>query len=134
VATGVTARGLDISLVQHIINYDLPSTSHGGINEYIHRIGRTARMGNEGIATSFYNSRNEDLAPDLVKILIESKQEVPDFLQEFVPETVSWEEDESDKEDEASDGGETTQAAEEPSDTQDEAEPAGEPDEPAGGW
>lgn len=47
--------------------------------------GRTARIGNEGIATSFYNERNEDLAPDLVKILLECKQEVPDFLEGFTP-------------------------------------------------
>lgn len=39
VATGVSARGLDIRNVMHVINYDLPSTEHGGIDEYIHRIG-----------------------------------------------------------------------------------------------
>lgn len=54
---------------------------HGGVQEYVHRIGRTARIGNEGLATSFYNDRNEDIAEDLVKILLETKQELPDFLQ-----------------------------------------------------
>jgi ATP-dependent RNA helicase DDX3X len=39
VATGVSARGLDIRNVMHIINYDLPSAQYGGIDEYIHRIG-----------------------------------------------------------------------------------------------
>lgn len=39
VATGVSARGLDIRNVMHVINYDLPSVDHGGIDEYIHRIG-----------------------------------------------------------------------------------------------
>jgi ATP-dependent RNA helicase DDX3X len=48
--------------------------------------GRTARIGNEGIATSFYNERNEELAGDLVKILVECKQKVPDFLEEYRPE------------------------------------------------
>lgn len=47
--------------------------------------GRTARIGNEGIATSFYNERDEELAPELVKILLECKQEVPDFLEPFAP-------------------------------------------------
>lgn len=39
VATGVSARGLDIKNVMHVINFDLTSTTHGGIEEYIHRIG-----------------------------------------------------------------------------------------------
>ncbi|KAI9821489.1 MAG: hypothetical protein M1832_003337 [Thelocarpon impressellum] len=86
IATGVSARGLDIGEVMHIVNYDLPSVEHGGIDEYIHRIGRTARIGNTGEATSFYNERNEDIAEALVKILLESKQEVPEFLQQYVPE------------------------------------------------
>ena len=86
VATGVSARGLDIKNVMHIINFDLPNTSYGGIQEYVHRIGRTARIGNEGLATSFYNDRNEDIAESLVKLLLETKQEIPDFLSSFVPE------------------------------------------------
>jgi ATP-dependent RNA helicase DDX3X len=93
VATGVTARGLDVANVKHVINYDLPSTQHDGITDYIHRIGRTARIGNEGKATSFFNERNEDLAEDLCKILIESKQEIPDFLEQFKPEdpaNIDW--------------------------------------------
>jgi ATP-dependent RNA helicase DDX3X len=40
VATGVSARGLDIKNVMHVINYDLPSLQYGGIDEYIHRIGK----------------------------------------------------------------------------------------------
>lgn len=82
----MTARGLDVANVKHVINYDLPSTQHDGITEYIHRIGRTARIGNAGKATSFYNDRNEDIGEDLCKILIESKQEIPDFLGQFKPE------------------------------------------------
>jgi hypothetical protein len=39
VATGVSARGLDIKNVMHVVNFDLPSATHGGITEYIHRIG-----------------------------------------------------------------------------------------------
>ena len=69
----------------HVINYDLPSTQHGGIHEYVHRIGRTARIGNIGVATSFYNDRNEDIAESLVKLLVESGQVVPDFLEQHKP-------------------------------------------------
>ena len=70
----------------HVINYDLPGSEYGGIHEYVHRIGRTARIGNVGMATSFYNDRNEDIAEALTKILVESNFEVPDFLEQYKPE------------------------------------------------
>lgn len=108
VATGVTARGLDVANVKHVINYDLPSTQHDGITEYVHRIGRTARIGNEGKATSFYNDRNEDIGQDLVKILLESKQEVPDFLEQFKPEdpeSIEWRDGTDDESDDGLGGG-----------------------------
>ena len=98
----MTARGLDVANVKHVINYDLPSTQFDGITEYVHRIGRTARIGNEGKATSFYNDRNEDIAEDLVKILLESKQEVPDFLEGFKPadpDTIEWRDGSDDESD-----------------------------------
>lgn len=44
IATGVSARGLDIHNVMHVINYDLPSTQFGGIEEYTHRIGKLYLM------------------------------------------------------------------------------------------
>lgn len=40
IATGVSARGLDIIGIMHVVNYDMPSTQYGGIQEYIHRIGK----------------------------------------------------------------------------------------------
>ena len=40
VTTGVSARGLDIKNVMHVVNFDLPRVDHGGITEYIHRIGK----------------------------------------------------------------------------------------------
>jgi len=49
VATDVAARGLDIPLIQHVINYDLPQVPE----DYVHRIGRTARAGSEGSALTF---------------------------------------------------------------------------------
>uniref|UniRef100_A0A6P7GIP1 RNA helicase n=1 Tax=Diabrotica virgifera virgifera TaxID=50390 RepID=A0A6P7GIP1_DIAVI len=77
VATAVAARGLDIPHVKHVINFDLPSD----IEEYVHRIGRTGRMGNLGLATSFFNDRNRNLASGLLDILIEAKQEFPSWLE-----------------------------------------------------
>ena len=80
----------------HVINYDLPSADRGGIQEYVHRIGRTARIGNVGLATSFYNERNEDIAAALVRILLEAKQTVPDFLDPYRPEDenkLEWDDD-----------------------------------------
>lgn len=99
VATAVAARGLDIVQVDHVINFDLPST----IEDYVHRIGRTGRVGNPGRATSLYDPKaNKELAPALLKVscvwllfeygtssenhlqvLLDAQQEVPDwFLEE----------------------------------------------------
>lgn len=80
VATAVASRGLDIKDVMHVINYDMSKD----IDEYVHRIGRTARAGNQGLATTFYNSRSETVAPQLAKILVECQQNVPDFLSDYV--------------------------------------------------
>ncbi|KAI9767346.1 MAG: hypothetical protein M1840_005755 [Geoglossum simile] len=86
ITTGVTSRGIDVRNVMHVINYDLPSLDHGGITEYTHRIGRTARIGNIGIATSFFNDRNSDIAGVLTKFLLENEQDIPDFLNQYRPE------------------------------------------------
>ncbi|MGD9648369.1 MAG: DEAD/DEAH box helicase [Pirellulales bacterium] len=49
VATDVVGRGIDVSNISHIINYDLPEFC----DDYVHRVGRTGRMGREGVAYSF---------------------------------------------------------------------------------
>ena len=50
------------------------------------RVGRTGRIGNMGLATSFYNDRDNDLAENLTKTLLETHQPVPDFLEQYIPE------------------------------------------------
>ena len=86
VCTDVAARGLDVKGVSHVYNYDIPKTS----KEYIHRIGRTARAGKEGIAVNILSDRDyenfsqvrrdeslkmESLeVPDMKKIWIEIKR------------------------------------------------------------
>lgn len=77
VATDVAARGLDIPNIDHVINYDMPKE----IDIYVHRIGRTGRVGNIGKATSFFDPRYDShLKSDLVKILTQANQEIPGFL------------------------------------------------------
>nr|BAB13307.1 vasa-related protein CnVAS1 [Hydra vulgaris] len=79
IATAVAARGLDIADVKQVINYDLPDE----IEEYIHRIGRTGRIGNKGKAISFFTrGKDEGLARALVKTLADAEQEVPSWLEE----------------------------------------------------
>jgi ATP-dependent RNA helicase DDX3X len=82
VATAVAARGLDISNVKFVVNFDLPTD----IDEYVHRIGRTGRAGNAGEAISFFNEKNRNIARDLHDIFVETQQEVPEFLTKIVEE------------------------------------------------
>lgn len=56
VATDVAARGIDVDGVSHVINFELPNVPE----TYMHRIGRTARAGNSGVAISFCNDEEEE--------------------------------------------------------------------------
>ena len=82
----MAARGLDIPNVKHVINFDLPSD----IEEYVHRIGRTGRMGNLGLATSFFNEKNRNLTKDMVELILESSQELPGWLESMASDFRSY--------------------------------------------
>ena len=79
VATDVASRGLDFPNVSYVFNFDMPKN----IEDYIHRIGRTGRVGNKGKAISFYNENNKQIGESLVKELRKANQIIPDFLEEF---------------------------------------------------
>jgi len=61
VATDVVGRGIDVSTISHIINYDLPDDC----DDYVHRVGRTGRMGRDGIAFTFIFKGQGDLLTDI---------------------------------------------------------------------
>ncbi|XP_051140539.1 ATP-dependent RNA helicase-like protein DB10 [Andrographis paniculata] len=73
VATDVAARGLDIKDIRVVINYDFPT----GIEDYVHRIGRTGRAGATGLAYTFLCDQDMRHASDLVKVLEGANQRVP---------------------------------------------------------
>ncbi|PQM41312.1 DEAD-box ATP-dependent RNA helicase 5 isoform X2 [Prunus yedoensis var. nudiflora] len=79
IATDVAARGLDIPDVEVVINYSFPLTTE----DYVHRIGRTGRAGKKGVAHTFFTHHNKALAGELVNVLREAKQNVPEALLKF---------------------------------------------------
>ena len=65
IATDVAARGLDIPLIQHVINYDLPQVPE----DYIHRIGRTGRAGKEGSALTFLTPSDRSMWNSISRLI-----------------------------------------------------------------
>ncbi|MDR6626375.1 DEAD/DEAH box helicase [Caulobacter segnis] len=72
VATDIAARGIDVNDVSHVINYELPNVPEA----YVHRIGRTARKGKDGIAISFCADDERNLLKDIQKA---TRQTIPAF-------------------------------------------------------
>merc|ERR1719401_2191209 len=88
VTTDVMARGLDIPNVSHVVVHDCC----GDIEEYVHRIGRTARGPyGKGHALTFfeYDGKYSEMAGDLIKVLQESNQVVPPELQRIADEVAN---------------------------------------------
>ncbi|KAK2916003.1 hypothetical protein QQF64_024413 [Cirrhinus molitorella] len=78
IATDVASRGLDVEDVKFVINYDYPNNSE----DYIHRIGRTARSQKTGTAYTFFTPNNMKQAHDLVSVLREANQAInPKLIQ-----------------------------------------------------
>ncbi|XP_061566952.1 probable ATP-dependent RNA helicase DDX17 isoform X2 [Cololabis saira] len=78
IATDVASRGLDVEDVKFVINYDYPNSSE----DYIHRIGRTARSTNKGTAYTFFTPGNLRQARELIRVLEEARQVInPKLLQ-----------------------------------------------------
>src|SRR5687767_6472512 len=73
VATEVAARGLDIKELPHVVNYELPNVPE----DYVHRIGRTARAGASGNAVSLVSPDEHGLLKDIERLLRRSLQVVP---------------------------------------------------------
>ena len=65
VATDIAARGIDVDGVSHVVNFDLPNVAE----TYVHRIGRTARAGAEGVAISLCNSEEVAFLRDIEKLI-----------------------------------------------------------------
>ncbi|VDM36855.1 unnamed protein product [Toxocara canis] len=78
-ATDVAARGLDVDDIKFVINYDYPNNSE----DYVHRIGRTARCEKKGTAYTFFTPSNAPKARDLIKVMQEANQVVPPQLMEL---------------------------------------------------
>uniref|UniRef100_A0A8C9U813 RNA helicase n=1 Tax=Scleropages formosus TaxID=113540 RepID=A0A8C9U813_SCLFO len=78
IATDVASRGLDVEDVKFVINYDYPNSSE----DYIHRIGRTARSQKTGTAYTFFTPGNMKQASDLISVLREANQAInPKLIQ-----------------------------------------------------
>uniref|UniRef100_A0A5B6Z850 RNA helicase n=1 Tax=Davidia involucrata TaxID=16924 RepID=A0A5B6Z850_DAVIN len=79
VATDVAARGLDIKDIRVVINYDFPT----GVEDYVHRIGRTGRAGATGVAYTFFCDQDAKHASDLIKVLEGANQRVPSEIRDM---------------------------------------------------
>jgi len=80
VATDIAARGIDIDQLPHVINYELPNVSE----DYVHRIGRTGRAGNEGEAISLVCIDEHEYLASIEKLIKNDIQKV--WLKDFKPD------------------------------------------------
>jgi ATP-dependent RNA helicase DDX3X len=79
IATDVASRGLDFPSVSYVFNFEMPTN----IEDYVHRTGRTGRVGNTGVAISFINEGNKPVIRDLYFHLKKQNQEIPPWFEEL---------------------------------------------------
>lgn len=80
VATDIAARGLDINLLPQVVNFDLPNVPE----DYVHRIGRTARAGKEGCAVSLVSADEHKQLSDIERLI---KAQIPrEYVDGFEPD------------------------------------------------
>ena len=79
IATDVAARGLDIPLIQHVINYDLPQVPE----DYVHRIGRTARAGSHGSALTFLTPDDKSMWNSINKLIDPNFKSSQSYLKSY---------------------------------------------------
>ncbi|VDK53467.1 unnamed protein product [Cylicostephanus goldi] len=72
-------RAADVDDIKYVINYDYPNNSE----DYVHRIGRTGRREKKGTAYTFFTPQNAPKARDLIKVLDEAGQVVPQGLRDL---------------------------------------------------
>ncbi|HEX4369827.1 MAG TPA: DEAD/DEAH box helicase [Rhizomicrobium sp.] len=82
VATDIAARGIDIDDISHVVNFELPNEPES----YVHRIGRTARAGGEGIAISFCDSSERGFLHDIERVIRMKIEVVAHDLPELTEE------------------------------------------------
>ncbi|KAI5452949.1 RNA helicase required for poly(A+) mRNA export [Naganishia albida] len=98
ITTNVIARGIDISQVTMVINYDIPTTGFGGqaradTETYLHRVGRTGRFGRQGVAINFISDANsyrwvqelqEDLGVEITAVKTQDYEEMEKILKSIL--------------------------------------------------
>ncbi|TCD66769.1 RNA-dependent ATPase rok1 [Steccherinum ochraceum] len=76
VCTEVMARGMDFKGVREVINYDFPKS----VQSYIHRVGRTGRMGREGKAVTFFTNDDGPFLKTIANVILQSGSTVPEWI------------------------------------------------------
>tara|TARA_A100001391_G_scaffold201012_2_gene186857 strand:- start:1178 stop:1813 length:636 start_codon:yes stop_codon:yes gene_type:complete len=79
IATDVVGRGIDITTISHIVNFDVPQDC----DDYVHRVGRTGRMGRDGIAFTFVVPGEGDILTSIERRI--NKELIRDSLEGFEP-------------------------------------------------
>jgi ATP-dependent RNA helicase RhlE len=83
IATDIAARGIDVDKLSHVINFEIPNVSE----TYVHRIGRTGRAGEQGVALSFCDDEEKPLMRDILKLIKRDIRVVSHSFTQATPDT-----------------------------------------------